>query len=81
MMYLPLMHEFMKLTEMLDRIFISMFSKYGQKINPLIRSRNNIWKTRDIREIKRSKPPSQDFIHFKLVESPLDSLIVDSPGE
>jgi hypothetical protein len=52
MMYLPLMHEFMKLMEMLDRVVIFTFSKYGQKCTPLINSRNNIWKTRNSREIK-----------------------------
>jgi hypothetical protein len=31
MIYFPLMHEFMKLTEMLGMVVIFMFSKYGKK--------------------------------------------------
>jgi hypothetical protein len=52
MMYFPLMHEFMKLTEMLDRVVIFMFSKYGQKITPLIDSRNNIGKPGTTEKLK-----------------------------
>jgi hypothetical protein len=52
-MYFSLMHEFMKLTEMLDMVVIFMFSKYGQTIIASIDSRNNIWKTRNNKEIKR----------------------------
>jgi hypothetical protein len=81
MMYLPLMHEFMKLMEMLDRVIIYVFSKYGKTINPLIHRRNNIWKNRNNREIKRSKPSSQDFFYLELVESPVDLLTMELPGE
>jgi hypothetical protein len=31
MMYLPLMHDFMKLMKMLDRVLIFTFSKMGKK--------------------------------------------------
>jgi hypothetical protein len=31
MMYLPLMHEFMKLTEMLSRVVLFTLFKYGKK--------------------------------------------------
>jgi hypothetical protein len=75
------MHEFMKLMEMLSRVVLFTLSKYGKKINPFIHSRDNIRKTRNNRKIKRSKPPSQDFFHFELVESPVDSLTMESPGE
>jgi hypothetical protein len=57
MMYLPLMHEFMKLMEMLSRVFLFTLSKYGKKINPFIHSRDNITKTRKNRKIKRRKSP------------------------
>ena len=85
-MYSPLMHEFMKCKKMLNMFIISMFSKSGQEITPLIYSRNNIWKTRNNREIKRRKPSSQDGFHMKIwllktMESPLDSLTMDSPSE
>ena len=85
-MYFPLMHEFMKLTEMINRVVIFVFSKYGQKIAPFIDSRNNIWKTKNNREIERSKPLGQNGFHLKIwllktVESPLDSLNMESPGE
>jgi hypothetical protein len=53
----------------------------GKKITPFIHSRNNIRKTRNIGEIKRSKPPSQNYFYFKIVESPLDPLIMESSGE
>jgi hypothetical protein len=75
------MHEFMKLMEMLSRVVLFTLSKYGQKINPFIHSRDNIRKTRNNRKIKRRKPPSQDFVHFEPVESPIDSLTMESPGE
>jgi hypothetical protein len=78
MMYFPLMHEFMKLKEMLSRVVLFTLSKYGQIITPFIWSRNNIRKTRNIGEIKRSIPLSQD---SKPVESPIDPLIMESPGE
>jgi hypothetical protein len=42
----------MKLKQMLSRDFISMFSKSMQKITPLTKSRDNIWKIRNRREIK-----------------------------
>jgi hypothetical protein len=81
MMYLPLMHEFMKITEMLSKVVLFMLSKYGKIIALFIHSRDNIRKTRNNRKIKRSKPPSQDFFHFELVESPINSLITEFPGE
>jgi hypothetical protein len=81
MMYLPLKQEFMKLMEMLSRVVLFTFSKYGQIIAPFIHSRDNIRKTRNNRKIKRSKPLSQDFVHFELVELPIDPLIMESLGE
>jgi len=85
-MYSPLMHDFMKLKHMLCKVVISMFSKSGKKITPLIHSRNNIWKIRNIREIKRRKTLSQNGFHLKIwilktMESPLDSLTMESSGE
>jgi hypothetical protein len=81
MMYFSLMHEFMKLKEMLSRVVLFMLSKYGKIIIPFIWSRNNIRKTRNKGEIKRSIPPSQYSFHFETVEFPIDPLIMDSPGE
>jgi hypothetical protein len=72
MMYLPLVHEFMKLVEMLSRVVLPILSKYGKIITPFIYSRDNIWKTRNKGEIKGRKPLSQYFLHFKSVESPID---------
>jgi hypothetical protein len=80
-MYLPLMHEFIKLMKMLRRVVLFTLSKYGQIIAPFIHSRDNIRKTRKDRKIKSSKPLSQDFVHFEPVESSIDSLIMESPGE
>jgi hypothetical protein len=67
--------------QMLSRVVLFMISKYGQIITPFIWSRNNIRKTRNNREIKGSKPMSQDFFHFGPVELPIDPLIMESPGE
>jgi hypothetical protein len=72
MMYLPLTHEFMKLTEVLSRVVIFTLSKYGKIITPFIRRGDNIRKNRNSRKIKRSKPGSKDFLHIELVESPID---------
>jgi hypothetical protein len=80
-MYIPLMHEFMKLTEMLSRVVLHIPSKYGQIITPFIHSRVNIRKTRNNRKIKRSKPLSQDFVHFEPLESPNDPSTMEFPGE
>jgi hypothetical protein len=71
----------MKLTEMLRKVVLFSLSKYGQIIAPFIHSRENIRKTRNNIKIKRSKPPSQDFAHFEPVELPIDSLIMELPGE
>jgi hypothetical protein len=68
MMYLPLVQEFMKLNEMMSRVFLFTLSKYRKIIIPFIWSRNNIGKTRNDREIEGSKPSSHDFFHFKPVE-------------
>jgi hypothetical protein len=73
MMYLPLMHEFMKLMEMLRRVILFTLSKYGKIIAPFIWSRDNIRKTRNKRKIKRRKPLSQDSFHFEPMESPIRS--------
>jgi hypothetical protein len=81
MMYFPLVHEFMKLIEMLGRVVVFMFFKYGKKINPLIDSRNNVRKTRKNKKIERSTPSSQYFVHFEPVESLINSSTMDSPGE
>jgi hypothetical protein len=72
MMYLSLMHEFMKLTEVLSRVVIFTLSKYGQIIAPFIRRGDNIRKTRNSRKIKRSKPASRDFLHIEPVELQFD---------
>jgi hypothetical protein len=56
----------MKLKEMPCNVVISMFSKSGKKITPLIYGRHNIWKTGNNREIKRRKPPSQNGFHMKI---------------
>jgi hypothetical protein len=80
-MYLPLMHEIMKLMEMLSRVVLFALSKYGQIITPFIHSRDNIRKTRNNRKIKRSKPLSQDFVHFEPAESSIDPSNMESPGE
>ena len=79
-MYLSLMHEFMKLMDMSSKVFLFTFSKYGQLITPSIHSRDNIRKTRNNRKIKRSKPLSQDFVHFEPVESPVYSSTMESLG-
>jgi hypothetical protein len=81
MMYLPLTHEFTKPTEMLSRVVLSTLFKYEQIITPLVHSRENIRKTRNSKKIKRGKPLSQDFFHFELVESPIDSSTMESPSE
>jgi hypothetical protein len=80
-MYLPLMHEFMKLMEVLSRVVLFTLSKYGKIITPFIWSRNNIGKTRNNREIKGRKNLSQDFFHVEPMESPIDPLIMESLGE
>jgi hypothetical protein len=85
-MYTELMHDFMEFKKMIRRVIIFIFSKSRKVITPLIYSRNNIWKTRNNIEIRRSKPLSQDGFQMKIllletVESPLDSLTMDSPGE
>jgi hypothetical protein len=72
MMYLPLTHEFMKLTEVMNRVVIFTLSKYGKIITPFIRRGDNIRKTRNRKKIKRRKPASKDFLHIELVESPID---------
>jgi hypothetical protein len=72
MMYLSLMHEFMKLIEVLSRVVLFTFSKYGKIIAPFIQRGDNIRKTRNSRKIKRSKPASKDFLHIEPVESPID---------
>ena len=71
-MYLPLTHDFMKLTEVLSRVVLFTFSKYGQIIAPFIWRGDNIRKTRNNIKIKRSKPASKDFLHIEPVESPID---------
>jgi hypothetical protein len=81
MMYLPLMHEFVKLMEMLSRVVFFALSKYGQIITPFIHGRDNIGKTRNNRKIKGIKPSSQDFVHFEPVELSIDSLIMELPSE
>jgi hypothetical protein len=80
-MYLPLVHKFMKLTEMMSRVVLFNLSKYRQIIIPFIWSRNNIGKIRNNRKIKGRKPLSQDSFHFEPVESPIDSSTMESPGE
>ena len=72
MMYLPLTHEFMKLIEVLSRVILFTLSKYGQIIAPFIQRGDNIRKTKNSREIKRSKPASKDFLHIEPVELPID---------
>jgi hypothetical protein len=47
MMYLPLMHEFMKLIEVMSRVVLFTFSKYGKIITPFIQRGDNIRKTRN----------------------------------
>jgi hypothetical protein len=81
MMYLPLTHEFMKLTKVLSRVVLFTLSKSGQIIAPFIHRGDNIRKTRNSRKIKQSKPSSQDFLHIEPVESPIDPRIMESPGE
>jgi hypothetical protein len=70
MMYFPLMQEFMKIKEMLSRVVLFTVSKYGQINTLFIWSRNNIWKTKNKGEIKRSIPSIQYSFHFEPVESP-----------
>jgi hypothetical protein len=72
MMYLPLTHEFMKLTEVLSRVVLLTLSKYEQIITPFIWRGDSIRKTRNSRKIKRSKPASKDFLHTEPVESLID---------
>jgi hypothetical protein len=72
MMYLPLTHEFMKLTEVLSRVVLFPFSKNGQIIAPFIQRGDDIRKTGNNRKIKRSKPASKDFLHIEPVESSID---------
>jgi hypothetical protein len=67
--------------EMLSRVVLFALSKYGKIITPFIHSRDNIGKTRNNRKIKGRKPSSQDFLHFEPVESPLNSLTMESPSE
>ena len=81
MMYLPLMHEFMKLMEMLSKVFLFTLSKYMQIITSFIWSRDNIRKTRNNKKIEGTKPSSQDFVHFELVDSPIDPSTMEFPGE
>jgi hypothetical protein len=81
MMYLPLVHEFMKLSEMPSRVVLSMLSKYRKIIIPFIWRRNNIRKTKNNGEIKGSKPSSQDSFHSEPTESPIDPSTMESPGE
>ena len=71
-MYLPLMHEFMKRTEVLSRVVLFTLSKYGKIITPFIHRGDNIRKTKNNRKIKRRKPASKDFLHIVPVESPID---------
>jgi len=70
MMYIPLMHKFMKLMEMLSRVVLFTLSKYGKIITAFIWSRDNKRKTKNNRKIKKRKPSSQYFFHVELVESP-----------
>ena len=72
MMYPPLMHEFMKILEILSRVVLIMLSKSGQIIAPFIQRRDIIRKTRNSRKIKRRIPPSKAFFHFEPAESPID---------
>jgi hypothetical protein len=57
-MYLPLVHEFMKLSKILRRVVLSMLSKYRKIIIPFIWIRNNFGKTRNNIKIEGRKPMS-----------------------
>jgi hypothetical protein len=76
-----LKHAYMKIKQVFTRMIMLASSESRKIIIPFIYSRDNIWKTRNKGEIKRSKPLSQDFFHFRPVESPIDSLNMESPGE